>query len=406
MADKTPEKVAFVWLLYGEGEYHCDVWHKKLGGATGYLKGIFVAALALRRFHPEVDRVVLVEASTVPKAVRRTLRRTGLFKAVKAVEHLWFDWQIWSERGSMRHSGVFGKVHAMDLVQYDRVVVLDADILPVGELSGLLDPEKLPLDCLPAAMRMPGAPAWARQGPNHGDWIWVGHEDIRINAGVLVMQPRAGERKLIADEIAFPKRDLEWGGITIFGKPFRPTTCPEEEVLSRYWSRVGVTHLGVEFNFETVPLGPQSPYFELHDFWEQRQALNLEVNGGSVRLLHFVCRWAKPWALIKCSNDAHGDCLRRYLEMCSSGDNFAPGQLGVFHYAAMLWLAEWSKAAETEEWQQMSKTLKRVERRLDGGLCCACMYVPTVIDVAKDEQKGTLSEASTCSAVPRSDTST
>lgn len=378
------EKSAFVWIVYGED------WRpgwKRLGlAAAGYLQGVFAAASACRRLHPDVDRVLLLERDSVPNRILKALRKGRLFTAVLKVTEISFDWGLWKDSASYRHRGVFGKLHAMEQVRYNRVVVLDADALPVASLEGLLDPQLLPLESLPAAMRTPNGVDPDEAVAAHGEWVRIGYGGRKINAGVLVLRPFRGERDAVAHEI---RRDRPTGTngepAPVFGLPMDATSCPEEEVLSRYWSRCGVTNLGPEYNFETLDVGSKwpAPYYWAPLFAAARARV-LAIPEGGVRVLHYVCEWAKPWKFSRCPAEGpsdeerrrHEDVLQWYLREQDDfyGDHSGPDGLGVFHYALHFWLREWRLVAATPEWALVDEAISKVEgwRWSEGELCPAC----------------------------------
>eukprot|EP00929_Paragymnodinium_shiwhaense_P088410 TRINITY_DN48738_c0_g1_i1.p1 TRINITY_DN48738_c0_g1~~TRINITY_DN48738_c0_g1_i1.p1 ORF type:complete len:375 (+),score=62.18 TRINITY_DN48738_c0_g1_i1:74-1198(+) len=209
-----------------------------------------------------------------------------------------------------RHRNVFTKLRVLGLTDYDKILLLDADLLPRRPLFELFDLEP------PAAYLMPAfLPSGAKElqagelVPT--EWLWPNSEGraARINCGVCLLRPDRELLNYIERQVS-PRRSL-WADErhvvhTVFERPWRPSWTPEEDAITRALDQRGVRwrSLGCAWNFEVMN---DSLYH--HDTPYGKQRLSLRVP-RDVGVLHFVTSdkpsWDAWWVFHGCSID---DCM-------------------------------------------------------------------------------------------------
>ena len=166
---------------------HRNAYVTALWGADkGFTVGALVLGQALRRLKTRYD-LVLLHTCDVPKQCQdllSTIWNLKLVDIVHANDGLFLD-----KEGS-RFSGVFTKLHALSLVEYNKILMLDIDLAVIDSMDALFD---LPA---PAAMwrgmqqtEGHGFPINGRCffGGDDGGWCQAGG----INAGVMLLEPEA-----------------------------------------------------------------------------------------------------------------------------------------------------------------------------------------------------------------------
>ena len=290
------DRCAYVTLLYG------PMCHT-------YFLGALVLGWGLQMYGGASPERVLLHTSDVPVRYVSALGLAGW--TCKQVEYLsgvagclFHSWR------RSRFVDVFTKLRALQLSTFDRVLLLDLDLL-------IRAPDPMPM-----AMDVPGAPGPASQlglesifelrppaamkrsnpVPNHGDLvtyaeIW-GHPTRRrtdelplhqqasgINAGVMLLQP---------DDAVFAQVEAEirdWYHPEHYG-----TYMPEQEYLGRLFGTFDQwTHVSCRFNFE-VDKNERIP----HDFTEAHEAIRAGGATGhaGAAVLHYSGIGVKPWDLL------------------------------------------------------------------------------------------------------------
>lgn len=103
-------------------------------GSIGFLKGAAVQALALRKIHPEVKHITMVETNHYKKDSLDFLRRSGteivILPKIRPPQKVRYTTPRWEY--------TFSKLHIWNLIQYPSIVFLDADCFPVQPFINVL----------------------------------------------------------------------------------------------------------------------------------------------------------------------------------------------------------------------------------------------------------------------------
>jgi len=265
-----PKKNAYVVVLWGATPEYC--------------LGAMVLAKSLRVLGTPHD-LVCVHTDDVQPAAVDLLARCG-WKSHK-VDYVQGVSPLYNH-GEPRFDGVFTKLQAMGLVEYEKVLMLDIDTLVLRSIDSLFE---LPA---PAAMaRGPGS------GYRHGERI-DGRVFFRgstggglsswgqawgINAGVMLWRPDEAERKQMLSEVLDTNHPSHVRG-----------NGPEQDYLSRYWAS-SWSHIGAEYNFQLHQL-----YYSLHPdslrepcYADRNKFLYAQPPGEGIFVVHYSGS-LKPWS--------------------------------------------------------------------------------------------------------------
>mmetsp|Transcript_48844 Transcript_48844/g.139831 ORF Transcript_48844/g.139831 Transcript_48844/m.139831 type:complete len:454 (+) Transcript_48844:92-1453(+) len=248
-----------------------------------------------------------------------------------------------------RFTDVFTKLRALQLTSFDRVMLLDLDILvrdpevagPAADPQGLLGGD-LTLEALfelrpPAAMKR-GAPVprhgaevlytelWSHPARRACDELPPHQQASGINAGVVLLQPDPAVFGQVEAEVT------DWHHPEHYG-----TYMPEQEYLSRLFGTFDRwTHLSCRFNFE-VDKNERVP----HDFTAAHEGFRASGHAGAL-VLHYSGTCVKPWALLDSDMGAGGIAgLRARLAAEGPGERLAGYGDQTRLWAAMLeWLGQ------------------------------------------------------------------
>ena len=196
-----------------------------------------LAALVLGQALSNVSKHarVLLHTNTVPPTCLQVLSKLW---ELKLVDHIEPSEGLFSTgKTGSRFTGVFNKLHALNLVNFDKVLLLDIDLTVLGCPDPLFN-----LDA-PAAL-------WRGQGQDipHGckisgrcffggpkdDW----QQTNGINAGVVLLEPNARNFAFCKEEVTSPMHPERIAG-----------SGPEQDVLSRFFAAYW-THISVDYNFQ------------------------------------------------------------------------------------------------------------------------------------------------------------
>jgi hypothetical protein len=263
--------------------YVAVIW----GDHPGFILGALVLGHSLKqKSSGGLDRVLL-HTSDVGEVALECLRQVWTLKQVDYLDACERCFYGGSKSG--RFSGTFTKLHAIGLTKYDKVLLLDLDIVVLEDIDHLFD------------LRAPAALARGANDKAHGvkvdgrkfflgghvstsgdanqtEWCWA--QCGGINAGVVLLEPC---KRLYEQTCSDILQDLHPAHI--------PGAGPEQDYLSRlyapYW-----THISVKYNYQ------------LHHI-----LYNLES----------VLEW---WS----GNPGHDDCLPARLKM-------RPDTIAVIHFS-------------------------------------------------------------------------
>ena len=216
----TP-RYAYAAAIWGDGN-----------GLSGFVLGALVLGLSLNT-KSGYDRV-LMHTDDVPSTYLSELAklwRLVCVPRIKANPDLFT-----SAFEGHRFDGVFTKLHALSLVDYDKVVMMDIDL-------AVLDcPDDLFQLQAPAAMRR-GNSASQHGEPIHGRSFFGGQkygwgQSGGINAGVMLFEPNMKDFDRMLIEVSSERH------------PERvPGNGPEQDYLSRYYAPKW-HHISLLFNFQ------------------------------------------------------------------------------------------------------------------------------------------------------------
>ena len=230
-ADEKPQKskspqYAYVAILWGNGDG---------AGLSGFILGALVLGLSLKNLS-EYDRV-LMYTDEVPQRFLPDLQK--LWKLVP-VERIDAHKDLFTgDFEGHRFNGVFTKLWALTLVQYEKVMLLDIDLVIFESPDELFDLKA------PAAMRR------GPRGSEHGERMhtrsWFGGQNEYgwpwgqyggINAGLLLLKPNMKDFQQMRTEVSASHHPERVAG-----------NGPEQDYLSRYYASEW-HHISVVYNFQ------------------------------------------------------------------------------------------------------------------------------------------------------------
>jgi hypothetical protein len=215
----------------GSYAYVAALW----GDDPGFALGALVLGQGLRRSHT-VHKLVLLHTNDVPNHSLQLLEK--VWDVIRCVEYVHAnDGLFGGGREGSRFSGVFTKLQALELVAYDKIIMLDIDIVVLQNVDHLFDlPAPAALWRGQAQTKEHGFPIDGRTffgGPDE-DWGQTGG----INAGVMILAPDSSLHARALYEVQAPMH------------PERiPGGGPEQDYLSRFFAPYW-THLSALYNFQ------------------------------------------------------------------------------------------------------------------------------------------------------------
>lgn len=254
------------------------------GASAQYMVGAMVLGASLRKTGSKHDRVCLY-TEDVPEEHLQCLSKLWNCRLMThvdvAMEKLSFP------DNEERFAKVFSKLRGLGLTQYEKVLMMDIDLLVRSNIDDLFE---LPA---PAALRR-GMNEWGqcRHGqPVDGRSFFLGEDKSMprwswgqgtgINAGVMLWQPNQAVLNQMLAEVSEPNHPEHVKG-----------NGPEQDYLSRYWADAPWTYIGPQYNFQLHQM-----FFALHpDRAQYAERANLLQNPQEVRVVHFSGKpTAKPW---------------------------------------------------------------------------------------------------------------
>jgi len=236
------EKFAFVAVIFGRDPKYCVEaavlgWSLKQVGAQ----------------HP----YVLLHTGDVPSRYLRILKDDVGWE-LKMVNKI-TDGDVLCK--NLRFMGVFTKFHALSLTEYDKIVMLDVDLLVRRNVDHLFERHA------PTATRR-GSPG------NHEDDAPI-PDQCGINAGVMILRPSNNVFKRILADLKEKKKKDKLKSV-----PPEPKSCmPEQDYLSR-WYAGDWRHLAIDYNFQIHQLG-------FTDRFGEETCRRITQNVDQVSIAHF-----------------------------------------------------------------------------------------------------------------------
>lgn len=256
--------------------YVVAVW----GRNAEYALGAMVLGWSLRRSGTKHDLVAL-HTQDVPAAAVELLRRSGWtpreMKYLEAADALYQDFCL-----KTRFQDVFTKLRVLELTEYSKVLLLDADLLV--------------RECIDDLFEMPAPAAMARgpwSGYRHGDRIhgrfffsgkrqgqWSWGQSSGINAGVMLLQPDEQTYLDCLAEVTDPLHPEHIKG-----------NGPEQDYLSRFYADAW-RHIDVAYNFQLHQM-----YFCLSPDCLSSAADRADylTHPERIKVIHYSSE-PKPWA--------------------------------------------------------------------------------------------------------------
>jgi alpha-N-acetylglucosamine transferase len=197
VGEKPPSKNAFAVFLNANSNTKSKRRGNTIQDEDHYFTGTRMLLYQLlhapeTRTNTSTDFLVLV-SKEVPQEARDLLTSEGAI--VKEVEQLKFDW---IKPGRERWDHVMDKLHVFELVQYEKVLLFDTDIVvtrridtifddPAAQLSeNLGDPTKVLEDEAPQPSTYIMA---GNSGPTHNEHPYPAPRGNRLNAGFVILKP-------------------------------------------------------------------------------------------------------------------------------------------------------------------------------------------------------------------------
>ena len=210
------------------------------GANAGYALGALVLGSHLQKLSPHIDRVI-VHTDDVPSNYLEAFERERLWQLHK-VDYIDGVPDLYIRKGNV-FDGVFTKLAAWQLEEYDKVLLLDIDIIPLKPLDELFQ-----LDC-PAAMvrgqgrhshgaEVDGSSFFASEDYQNYPWGQAGG----INAGVILLQPDYHIFQQMLCEVTCKNHPCHVAG-----------SGPEQDYLTRFFAAQKESpwhHISVAWNYQ------------------------------------------------------------------------------------------------------------------------------------------------------------
>ncbi|CAK9051475.1 unnamed protein product [Durusdinium trenchii] len=254
------------------------------GASAEYMVGAMVLGASIRKTGSKHHRVCLY-TDDVPQEHIRELSKLWRCKLITHVDAV-MDQLSFPDKEE-RFAKVFTKLRGLGLTEYEKVLMMDIDLLVRSNIDDLFE---LPA---PAALRR-GMNEWGLA--QHGKPIdgrsfllgedksmprWSWGQGTGINAGVMLWQPNQDVLDQMLAELSEPNHPEHVKG-----------NGPEQDYLSRYWADAPWTYIGAQYNFQLHQM-----FFALHpDRVQYAERANLLQNPENIKIVHYSGKpTAKPW---------------------------------------------------------------------------------------------------------------
>jgi len=265
---------------YARYAYTCVMW----GTNPGYALGAAVLGARLKELQRESGEeadLVLMHTDDVPE---NYLRELGQIWTLQQTEYIDGVAALYTTKGT-RFDGVFTKLSAWNLVQYEKVLLLDIDTFPLKSLHELFN-----LEAPAAFIRGNGSTEHGevidgRSFFLDGSWAERAWQQAGgINAGVILLRPSEVVFQQMLKEVTSENHPAHIAG-----------NGPEQDYLTRFFAadlKNPWRHIDVSYNFQLhhVPFALEkviehtSRDPEYQEEWKPRR---LNIDPEEIKLIHF-----------------------------------------------------------------------------------------------------------------------
>lgn len=249
-----------------------------------YLAGVVLLAYSLRRHGSKIPLVVMVTQTVPPNcidALEAEDQGSGLL-VVKPVENLIPEQPV--NPVAERFEDTWTKLRVFELVEYDTLVFLDADIMIMGEMDSIFD-VKLPgrdwLGAVHACVCNIDQDPWAQPDWNPENCAYTGqqHPEALKHGAPITTQSRPTYHQMNSGVFIFHPSLERWNSLLAFlhTTPLLSTfTMPDQNFLDEH------------FRNRWMAIGWQWNAIKTHRYWHSNV-----WRDDQVRALHYIVD--KPW---------------------------------------------------------------------------------------------------------------
>ena len=304
------------------------------GSSKDYVLGALVLGFSIKRTKTK-HSLVCLHTDDVPAEHLKLLQIFWECREVKHMEVACAKRLSTDDRiEESRFSKVFTKLRALEQEDFEKVLVMDIDLLVLSSIDKLFE--------LPA-------PAALKRGMNRGKWPYKHGDDVDgatffsgrepgkmhswgqgtgINAGVMLLAPNKADFLKMEEELLEPYHPGHVRG-----------NGPEQDYLSRFFADRPWRHISVEYNFQVHHM-----YNALHPLLDDAERLVVCENYQSVRVVHFSGdAGVKPWT--RCLQKSFGWPVR------DQDEEYVQQFLSDYH-SYLLWVKK-----DPERWSRMERSM-------------------------------------------------
>ena len=290
--------------------YVATVW----GNNPGFILGALVLGHALKKTSAAGLERVLLYTDDVGQGARECLQ---LVWNLRSCKYLAASDRCFVGGNGGRFAGTFTKLNAISLYEYDKILLLDLDLIVLESLDHLFE---LPAPAAlargandrPHGMKLDGRAFFLGETIDNSDercWAWG--QGTGINAGVVLLEPNERIYNRMCSEI---DQDLH--------PEHTPSAGPEQDYLSRFYAPYW-THISVKYNYQlhhilynlesVLQWWPDEPYRE----WLPAR---LKITVDDIAVIHFsgtLKIWDREYLSTGLPLQSDEDFAKRILRNCN-----------------------------------------------------------------------------------------
>lgn len=274
-----PDKPESPKEVRGKYAFVITLW----GSSRSYVLGALVLGHSIRSTGSK-HALVCLHTDDVPEAYIDLLSRVWDCRVIQHVESS--KRLCWPDQAD-RFEKVFTKLNGLGLVEFEKIVMMDIDMLVVKNIDDLFD---LPA---PAAMKR-GMTSMQWWGQKHGEAIdgrpffcggglgkYSWGQGTGINAGVMLWRPDQELLDAMLEEVAVADHPAHVR-----------SNGPEQDFLSRYWADAPWTQVGVEYNYQLHQM-----FYGLNpNTINSAERIKMAEDPQRIKIIHYSGEpLAKPW---------------------------------------------------------------------------------------------------------------